>query len=90
MRWMAWTTPTAVFFAFIIAALIGMWLWELRSPTKPRQGFLPMPTTRGDRFFISLLTAAFIHMAWIGLSTVSPYGALALSAIAGIAIGRWG
>jgi predicted small integral membrane protein len=90
MHWMAWTAPTAVFFALLIGALVGMWLWELRSPTVARRGFLPMPTTRGDRFFIGLLTTAFIHMAWLGLTQVSPWWALALSAAAMAGIGRWG
>ena len=90
MRWMAWTTPSAVFFAVIIGMIVGLLIWELRSPTVARRGFLPMPTTRGDRFFIGLLTAAFIHMAWLGLTMVSPWGALGISVVAMAAIGRWG
>lgn len=27
-----------------------------------------MATTRGDRFFVSLLGAAFIHLLWLGLT----------------------
>jgi predicted small integral membrane protein len=66
MNWMAWTTPTAIFFACIGTALIIMTVWELRRPTTLARGFLPIATTRGDRFFISLLSAAFIHMLWLG------------------------
>ena len=33
-----------------------------------RRGFLPMTTTRGDRLFIGLLGAAWIHLGWLGLS----------------------
>ena len=90
MRWMAWTTPTAVLFSLIIGALIGLTIWQLVSPTVERRGFLPMPTTRGDRFFIGLLATAFIHMAWLGLTTRSPWWALAISAGAMAVIGRWG
>jgi predicted small integral membrane protein len=90
MRWMAWTTPSAMFFAVIIAAILGLLIWELISPTIMRKGFLPMPTTRGDRFFIGLLVAAFIHMAWLGLTTGTPYWALAISAVVMAVIGRWG
>jgi predicted small integral membrane protein len=90
MQWMSWTRPSAIFFALIIGMLGAMLVWELISPTVERKGFLPMPTTRGDRFFISLLTAAFVHMAWIGLSTQSPWGATAISAVLAIVIGRWG
>ena len=90
MKWMAWTPQGAVFFALIFGALIGMWIWELISPTVSRKGFLPMPTTRGDRFFLGLMATAFIHMAWIGLTAWTPYGALAISAAAMAVIGRWG
>jgi predicted small integral membrane protein len=67
MNWMAWTPQTAIFFACIAIALGIMTAWELASPTKAEKGFLPMPTTRGDRFFISLLSAAFIHISWLAL-----------------------
>lgn len=46
----------------------GMTVWELRSPTHERKGFLPIPTTRGDRLFIGLLTAAYINLAWLAIS----------------------
>jgi predicted small integral membrane protein len=90
MRWMAWTAPTAALFALIIGAILVLLVWELLSPTVARRGFLPMPTTRGDRFFIGLLVTAFTHMAWLGLTTASPYWALAISAAAMAVIGRWG
>ena len=90
MRWMAWTGPTAVLFSLIIGAIIALAIWERVSPTVERRGFLPMPTTRGDRFFLGLLATAFIHMAWLGLTTRSPWWALAISAVAMSAIGRWG
>jgi len=90
MRWMAWTGPTAALFAIIIGLLIVLTIWELKSPTVERRGFLPMPTTRGDRFFVGLLTTAFILMAWLGLTTASPYWALGIAVAAMLGIGRWG
>lgn len=67
-EWMAWTTPVAVFFSCIVAMLAAMTIWEIKSPTSLRKGFLPIQTTRGDRLFIGLLTAAYINLAFIGLS----------------------
>jgi predicted small integral membrane protein len=90
MRWMAWTTPSAVFFSVIIGLLVVLLIWELISPTVMRRGFLPMPTTRGDRFFIGLLATAFIHMAWLGLTAASPWWALGISAVVMAVIGGWG
>ena len=66
-EWMAWTTPVAVFFTCIVLMLIGMTVWELKWPTVERKGFLPIATTRGDRLFIGLLTAAYINLIWVGL-----------------------
>ena len=66
--WMVWTTPVAVFFVCIACLLLGMTVWEIRSPNVERKGFLPMVTTRGDRLFIGLLGAAYINLAFVGLS----------------------
>ena len=66
--WMAWTLPVAVFFGCIVLMLAGMTVWELKSPTLLRKGFLPIATTRGDRLFIGLLTAGYINLAFIGLA----------------------
>jgi predicted small integral membrane protein len=66
--WMVWTLPTAVFFVCIGLMLAGMTVWEWKSPTAPRKGFLPIATTRGDRLFIGLLVAAYINLGFLGLS----------------------
>ncbi len=66
--WMAWTLPVAVFFTCIVLTLVGMTVWEIKSPTTLRKGFLPLETTRGDRLFIGLLSAAYVNLIFIGLS----------------------
>jgi predicted small integral membrane protein len=66
IAWMAWTLPTAIFFALLAMTLTVMtWLAIVR-PEAERVGVLRIPTTRGDRLFISLITAAVIHLLWIG------------------------
>lgn len=67
-EWMAWTLPVAVFFCSIVLMLIGMTVWELKSPTVERKGFLPITTTRGDRLFIGLLAAAWVNLAFVAVS----------------------
>ncbi|MGK6306983.1 DUF2160 domain-containing protein [Variovorax sp. DT-64] len=68
LDWMVWTTPVAVFFSCIALMLVGMTVWEVKSPTTLRRGWLPMETTRGDRLFIGLLIAAYINLAFIGIA----------------------
>mgnify|MGYP001602527587 FL=1 len=64
--WMAWTTPVAVFFVCIVLLLLGMTMWEIKSPTARRRGWLPLETTRGDRLFIGLLLAAYVNLVFVG------------------------
>ena len=66
--WMVRTTPVVVFFSCIGLMLVGMTVWEIKSPTVMRKGFLPMATTRGDRLFIGLLGAAYINLAFVGVA----------------------
>lgn len=67
--WMAWTLPTALFFAGIAAILVGMgFVTKYAVHNEPRVGVLGIATQRGDRLFLSLLGSAFIHLAWIGLA----------------------
>ena len=90
MGWMAWTLPTALFFGAIALMLMGMTVWQVVSPSVERRGVLPMATTRGDRLFIGLLGSAYIHLAWVGLTTLPLSFALLLSALFVIAVLRWG
>jgi len=76
LGWMAWTWQTAAFFAVIGLLLVGMMVWEWRSPGgAPRRGLLGIVTTRGDRLFISLLSAAYIHLAWLAFLAAPLWGA---------------
>jgi predicted small integral membrane protein len=90
LEWMYWTKPTAIFFISIFLMLMGMLVWELVSPTVERRGFLLVPTTRGTRFFLGLLGSAYIHLLWLGLTDLSLWFALPLSACWMFIVIRWG
>ena len=51
------------------------WLGRTR-PQSERIGVLGIPTTRGDRLFLSLVLAAVIHLVWIGLFGAAPIAVL--------------
>lgn len=87
---MAWTTPTATFFAVIFFMLVGMTIWEIKSPGgAPRVGILHFETTRGDRLFVSLLGSAFIHLIWLALFSLSLWWAFAIACIYALCVFRW-
>lgn len=73
LAWMSWTREIAIFFSCIIVMLIGMTIWEIRRPTIERKGWLPIVTTRGDRLFIGLLSAAYVNLLWIALTDMSQW-----------------
>ena len=76
IAWMAWTVPTGIFFGALACTLLVMtWLAATR-PEAERVGVLRIPTTRGDRLFISLITAAVIHLVWIGVVGTDAIGTL--------------
>ncbi|EPC01358.1 membrane protein [Litchfieldella anticariensis FP35 = DSM 16096] len=90
MSWMVWTLPTAIFFATIAAMLAGMTAWEVVSPSVERKGFLPIATTRGDRLFIGLLSAAYLHLVVVGFTPLSIWLALGVSVLWMLVLMRWG
>ena len=65
IAWMAWTLPTAIFFV-MLSLTLGVMTWlAVAYPEAERIGILRIPTTRGDRLFISLVLSAVIHLLWI-------------------------
>lgn len=76
IAWMAWTLPTAIFFAALACTLAVMTWLAATYPEVERVGILRIPTTRGDRLFVSLIVAAVIHLVWIGLVGTDPIATL--------------
>ena len=70
-----------------LAILTGL---ELLRPSERGRGFLPISTTRGDRFFISLLSAAFIHLLWLGFLGEGLIVASVVSVVWAGLLMRWG
>src|ERR1700743_1137101 len=82
----AWTWQTGIFFGFIALALIILTLLAIYRPEMPRKGILGFPTTRGDRFFVTMLGAAFIHILWIRFGGGELWYPLGISGLFGIAM----
>jgi predicted small integral membrane protein len=82
IAWMAWTLPTAIFFVLLASTLSLMTWLGAAYPEAERVGILRIPTTRGDRLFVSLILAAVIHLLWIGF--------VGIDAIATLPIGEEG
>ncbi|MBB5049687.1 putative small integral membrane protein [Rhodopseudomonas rhenobacensis] len=80
IAWMAWTAPTAIFFVLLAATLAVMTWLAVAYPEAERVGILRIPTTRGDRLFLSLISAAVIHLAWIGFFGSDPLATLPIGA----------
>ena len=76
IAWMAWTLPALIFFV-ALASTLGVMTWlAVAYPEAERVGVLRIPTTRGDRLFISLVLAAVIHLVWIAFVGTNPIATL--------------
>ena len=76
IAWMAWTLPTAIFFV-LMASTLGVMTWLAATyPEAERVGVLRIPTTRGDRLFISLVLSAVILLLWIAFVGTDPIATL--------------
>jgi predicted small integral membrane protein len=89
--WMAWTWEVAIFFMTIAILLVIFTLLAVYRPETPRVGILSIPTTRGDRLFISLLGSAFIHVFWLAFAPadLDLWWASLLSLVYATAVFRW-
>jgi predicted small integral membrane protein len=76
IAWMAWTLPTAIFFV-LLSLTLGVMTWlAVAYPEAERVGILRIPTTRGDRLFISLVLTAVSHLVGIGVVGTDPIATL--------------
>jgi predicted small integral membrane protein len=90
LSWMAWTWQTAAFFGVIALLLLIMAIWEWRVPGgAPRRGVLGLRTTRGDRLFISLLSAGYLHLLWLALVPAPVWGATIAAVVLALLIFRF-
>ena len=89
LAWLGWTWQTGVFFSVLASLLLLMTILAVWRPETERVGILRIPTTRGDRLFVSLLGSAFIHLAWLGLVGPDLWPALGLSLLYAAAVFRF-
>jgi predicted small integral membrane protein len=91
LSWMQWTPITVVIFVVVIVTLTVMVLWDIRSPSIRRKGFLPVGFTRGERLFLSIIIFLGTCILWMAFfpDTDLVY-ALPVAAIVILVVVRWG
>jgi len=65
LEWMFWTPQTAVLFGLVGLGLLILAILDHYRRSEPRKGFLPIPTTRGDRFFWGILLSAIFGILYL-------------------------
>lgn len=90
LDWMFWTWPTAAFFIGLALAITFMGFWDVRSPSVKVKGFLPIPFTRGERFFISVVSFIAVMLVWLAVTDASPLIAVAIGLVVDFIVARYG
>lgn len=90
LEWMQWTGPTFVIFIGVILMLTAMTIWDIRSPSEKRVGFLGVGFTRGDRLFLSIVTFLGTMLLWLAfLPDTNWLFALPVAAVLIFILVRW-
>ena len=89
LAWMAWTWPVALFFGLIASALVILTLLAIYRPEIPKKGILQFPTTRGDRFFVSMIGSAFVFILWMRFDGGALWYPLAIAVLFAVAMFRF-
>lgn len=66
-RWMQWNWVGSVFFILLFLSITGLTIWDIVSPGCSKKGFLPIPTTRGDRLFIGIMGSIGLTLIWLAI-----------------------
>jgi predicted small integral membrane protein len=97
LTWMDWTRPTAIFFSGLGIGLVIMTLWDIISPTLSTKGFLPIETTRGEKFFLSIISFIGIMIVTLAIFPELPetapqrlWYAVALGGVWVVVLDIWG
>ena len=62
--WMVWKAEVFLFLVFFFCFFLGgLAVADLKKRSRPRKGFLPFPTTRGDRIFIGIIFWVIVILA---------------------------
>jgi predicted small integral membrane protein len=91
LAWMQWTAPTAAFLILLALGITGMTIWDMKSPSFKRKGFLPVAFTRGERFFLSIITFFAVMLLWLAfLPHISLWYAVPVAVVLIILLVRYG
>ena len=90
LDWMFWTWPTAAFFIVLFGLIFLMGVWDARQPSVKVKGFLPIPFTRGERFFISVVLLIAVVLIWLALTDANPLWAVAIALVLDFVVARYG
>lgn len=82
--WMQWTLPSIIFLGGIFFAIAVIGIVEKYVLIVERKGFLPIPTTPGDRLFISILYSIGVFFLWMAFFQDSMMIIPSLIAIIGV------
>lgn len=67
MPWMFWKGEVFIFLICFFVFLGFLAMISVRKPSNPRTGFLKIPTTLGDRVFISIALLVIIMLIVCGI-----------------------
>ena len=70
LNWMYWSVQSVIGVLILVGILVVLNIINIKYPAYSRKGFLPISTTRGDRFFIILLFTIICWFLWLKFTDI--------------------
>lgn len=91
LKWMYWTWQSGVGFGLFVLMIAGLTVLDRVRPSVSSRGFLYMPTTRGDRVFLSIAWFIAMVFGWLKVAPdVSGWVVSGLGVASAALILKWG
>ncbi|MFX0145662.1 MAG: DUF2160 family membrane protein, partial [Candidatus Hodarchaeota archaeon] len=81
---------TIILFGIMFSCIALMYIFDRTKRSNPHKGFLPISTTRGDRFFLGIMFIVTIGLFWLRFIPTPILYAAVPALIAFIVVQIWG
>ncbi|MEM3713405.1 MAG: DUF2160 family membrane protein [Nitrososphaeria archaeon] len=90
LEFMYFVPQTIVLVIFLISLFTTLAVLDMKKRSYARKGFLPIPTSRGDRIFFSILFTVITGFLWLKFTSLPMEFALLIGIVISILVLKYG
>ena len=90
LDFMYFVPQTIILVIFLVSLFITLSILDMKKRSYARKGFLPIPTSRGDRVFFSILFTVIIGLFWLRFVPLPIEFALLVGIVISVVVLKYG